>query len=549
MGHRTVPAPSCPSGHVGSQIHARRERATTVGTTRQWRCRYVDDEDGETYVHYFTVLSKPSLHHRELVDATVPNPPCPYPGHEKRSVSPSGRYETAAGERQRYQCRDPEGVERRHTFSAVLPRDAVEDDTHCEDCKVLTPSNAGAEAPTRRTNYPADVIYSVLRDLASGLAYTHASMRALRLMKRPTGRSRSVRDASGARIEVDELNDAGQFSPDREQKAHWHIAADILERYGPIVAELAFAEMAADEKADREAGLPVVYFADEVPVKRDFARSSSLNAAPVVWCALVITRTKWVKDPRTGKAVGRSNELVRIRALPNATTEAWQLALSELKAPDFLVADGAAAIEKAAKLTWGRKTTFVPCTYHALTNITKRLTPTGDQPPQKLRDHLFALTRAGMAADGRAHVTGWFDELDRLADVEDISRDAVAAIRRQYQPLLIRTAAVAQANNHPEVQVSNAAVEADIQKWVGRMTTRRGAMMTNLPRTNLLGDVIVAGANDKLLHQHTVTNAIREASHETSGWAAPPRYLTEPAGALGLRDAFSVVELLERPRS
>lgn len=542
MGHRTVPAPSCPEWHIDSQIHARESRETSQGTTRVFRCRYVDAEDSETYYHYFTVLTGPKRQPRELIDASVPVPPCPDKKHGDRTVWPCGTYSTLAGERQRYQCLDPDDQENtRHTFSALLPRSAVEEDTCCEDCRVLTPKNAGAEAPTRRTNYPASTIYSVLRDLADGSAYTHASMRALKQMGRPTGRSRRVGEQSAAN-----LTKAGNFSPDREQKAHWHIAADILERYGPTITEPMFEAMTAEEDKDREAGLPVVYFADEVPVKRDFARSSSLNSSPVVWTALVVTRTQWEKDPETNKVVGRSSKLVRVRALPNATTEAWTLVLSELKAPGFLIADGAAAIEKAAKNVWGNATTVVPCMYHALTNITKKLTPSKGQLPEKVRDHMYGLTRDDMKAFGPKAVTDWFDQLEVLAEHQDIPLDAVVTQRRQYEPLLCRTAGVAKAGNDPEVQVSNAAVEAQILLWVKKMTRRRGAMMSNLPRTNLLGDLMVAGANGALLSQHQVTQAIRAASTATKGWAPPPRALTGPAGVLGLRDAFSITELLDR---
>jgi len=92
----------------------------------------------------------------------------------------------------------------------------------------------------------------------------------------------------------------------------------------------------------------------------------------------------------------------------------------------------------------------------------------------------------------------------------------------------------------------NAAVEAQILLWVKKMTRRRGAMFSNLPRTNLLGDLMVPGSNGALLNQHEVIRAIRDTAREVRGWAPPPRALTEPAGAMGLRDAFSVTELLER---
>ncbi len=197
-------------------------------------------------------------------------------------------------------------------------------------------------------NYPASVVYSVLHDLAEGRAYTYASMRALEQLERPTGRSRRVQGQT-----VSELNEAGLISPDREQKAHWHIAADVLERFAPIITEPAFKAIHAEEMEYRAAGLPVVYVADEVPVKRDYARSVGYTSSPVVWNALVISRMAWVKDP-DGKLVGRSSKLVRVRALPNVTKEAWTLVLSELDAPDFLIADGAAAIEQAAKAVSGR---------------------------------------------------------------------------------------------------------------------------------------------------------------------------------------------------
>lgn len=99
------------------------------------------------------------------------------------------------------------------------------------------------------------------------------------------------------------------------------------------------------------------------------------------------------------------------------------------------------------------------------------------------------------------------------------------------------------------MQVSNSAVESQIRLWVKRLTTRRGAMFSNLARTNLLGDLIVAAANGALLDQHEVARTLREASTRTGGWAPPPRALTEPAGVLGLRDAISVTELLERHSS
>jgi hypothetical protein len=506
--------------------------------TRVFLCRY--EKDGEPAAHYFTVLTRPNAELRLLIDQAVSAPECPQPEHGERHVWGNGTYKTAAGERQRYRCVSRSDDSDVHTFSAPLPRAAVEDDTCCPDCDVLTPRHAGAEAASRRLNVPTPVVVSVLRDLADGHAYTAVSKRALEQMKRPTGRVRTVAGRT-----PEELHDAGEFGPRRELKAHWHLSADVLERFAPFITEPALDAIRVEEASFRDAGLPIVYFADEVPVKRDYARSATLTSAPVVWTALVVTRTSWERDEH-GKVVGRSARLVRVRALPNASADAWRLVLAELAAPDFLIADGAAAIEKAAAAVWGKKTTLVPCMYHATRNIEANLTPARGRLADKVRDHMYRLSRELMRDGGPKAVSTWFDELEDVAAAANLPADLAAAQRRRYEPLLRRTALVAQRHNDPEVQVSNSAVEALIRSWVKRLTTRRGAMFTNLARTNLLGDLIVAAANGALLDEHEAARTLREASKRTGGWAPPPRALTEPVGVLGLRDTFSVTELLER---
>ena len=535
---KRVPVPSCPEGHFVSRVQPWGKRATERGATRVFRCRFEDA--GAVGTHYFTVLAQPKADARLHIDQAVPAPSCPQSDHAGRRVWANGTYRTAAGERQRYRCLSREDDTDIHSFSAALPRAAVTDDTCCPDCEVLTPRHGGTEAASRRLNVPTPVVVSVLRDLADGHAYTAVAKQALEQMRRPTGRVRRVNGKT-----PDELHEAGQFGPRREMKAHWHISADILERFGPFITEPALEAMRGEDARYRADGLPVVYFADEVPVKRDYARSSKRTSAPVVWTALVVTRTRWELD-EDGTVTGRSSRLVRVRALPNGSTDAWRLVLGELDAPDFLVADGAAAIEKAAAAVWGKETTVVPCMYHATRNIEVNLTPAQGRLADKVRDHMYRLSRDMMRDGGPNAVTTWFDDLEHVTAAAALPADLVAAQRRRYEPLLRRTALVAQQHNDPEVQVSNSAVEAQIRQWVKRLTTRRGAMFSNLARTNLLGDLIVAAANGALLDQHEVARTIRLASKSTRGWAPPPRALTEPAGVLGLRDAFSVTELLER---
>ncbi len=544
---RTVPMARCALGHVSVQLHARAERDSKRGTTRTYRCRYLGD-DGLLYEHHFTVLVKsvdstPEEATRALIDDAVPVPPCPTDGHDVgRVVVLFGTYDTAAGSQQRYQCR-PVGkhtAKQRHTFSAVLPRSAVTDETCCGDCAVPTPRNAGTEAPSRRLPIPASVVYAVLHDLAEGRAYTRASIRALERMGRPTGRVRTVDGRT-----PDQLNDDRPPSPDREMKAHWHLSADILERFGPIVTEPALAKIAAEEADFRKRKLPVVYLADEVPVVRDYARSTTLTNATVVWHALVISGLRWNGTSRS-TVTGWSSRLVRFRALPNATAEAWQLVLSELEAPDYLVADGASQISAAAKAVWGEQTRIVPCIYHAAENLRAKLTGEDGTLPDKVRDHLFDLSRATLAAKGAPAATAWFEDLETIASACGLPADVVRALRQRYEPLLERSAEVAHSRKKPRVPISNTGVEGQIREWVSGVTERRGPMFANIGRTNLLADLVVAASNGALLNQHEVVQVIRNASRDQGGWSPPPRALTEAAGAMSLRDAYSIEALLEQ---
>ena len=132
MAHRSVPAPSCPLGHINSQIHARGTKSTKRGTTRWFRCHYIDDEDGESHHHHFTGLCEPAVldpntKARHLLDAAIPVPPCPDTTHQGRVVYHHGTYKTADGTRQRYQCRvrGTKSKEGLHTFSSVKRRHLV----------------------------------------------------------------------------------------------------------------------------------------------------------------------------------------------------------------------------------------------------------------------------------------------------------------------------------------------------------------------------------------------------------------------------------------
>jgi hypothetical protein len=45
MAFKTIRSPFCPEGRDRSQVHGQGTKKLKSGTTRQWRCRYVE-EDG-----------------------------------------------------------------------------------------------------------------------------------------------------------------------------------------------------------------------------------------------------------------------------------------------------------------------------------------------------------------------------------------------------------------------------------------------------------------------------------------------------------------------
>lgn len=217
---------------------------------------------------------------------------------------------------------------------------------------------------------------------------------------------------------------------------------------------------------------------------------------------LVVSRTRW--EPSTTRA-NRSSRLLRVRALPKRTQRAWELVLGELAPPDFLVCDGASAIRNAAAAVWADETQIVPCTYHALTNITAGLTVVKTPLPTKVTDHLRSLTRDAMSEHGPGLVSEWFDELEILLAGAGLPIDSLWNLRALYEPLLKESAVVAKTHTNPRVPISNAGAEILISNWVKPLVDRRGPMFTNLPRTNLLGDLIVAGSNGALLNARAVT--------------------------------------------
>lgn len=536
MGRRTNPTPMCPAGHVGT-VCAWGRNAGRHGGTQRWRCTPADGSDPHTWSTPLPASGDPVA----LIKTAIPAPPCPLhqtggPDDGNYQVKVFTVYRTRAGSRQRYKCHNTT-TGQMHTFSTPLPRQAVEDDTCCPDCGVPTPYNSGSEATARRSVYPIWLVIKALGWLAEGHSYSAVGVRVLRNLGQPTGRRRKVANASNV------------TGPKRDLRAHWHVAADLLEVFGPTASQMASSVIAADIDAYRAANLPVVYIADDLNVYRKFARSRRHATSVVRWNALVLTRKHW----HTGDTGGTySNRLVNLRALPTLDTAAWSIVLSEVAQPDFLVADGSSSIAAAAAAVWGSAVELVPCVYHLGVNLSRKLAGAGGNLPVKLTDHLSLLNRANLSkvshpADLDESFLDWFfTEMAALTDAAGLPRSTFYEAEKTYRPQLERVAQIAQTYG-PVVPLSNTAAERVINTLVKPLTGARGPLFTNLARTNLLCELVVAGHNGVLDDEHTLGHAIQDLNRANFGWANPNRDLTEPAGTFGLQDP-GVIPILAGPR-
>jgi hypothetical protein len=558
VGKRTVPAPSCPDGHVDVTVHAYGKRMSERGESRRYRC---SPRSGSTTPrHFFEVLTDPATNTTAALDAVKPPPQCPFHEHhdtERFTVERFGPYETQQRKVQRYRCVDKQTVVKAaelvkprdggapylrparhasHTFSSALPRSLVLVETECRACEVPTPPNAGTESTTRYHAYPPEVVFTTLKELADGVSYAEASKRAMRAIGREVGETREKRKPNPGAAKPKRSPVKGAA---RDSKAHWHVAADMLERFASLIIERSNAAVAQEIAWARAEGLPLVYQADEKDVRRGYARSSR-SASNNAWAALVVSRVHWENK----HAVSSSNRLHAFRCLPTRRTDAWELVLSELERPDFLVADGSSPIRNAAANVWGAKVQFVPCLWHAKLNMLEAVLPAGlEVEPDKLTDHFATLSRSYLTEHGPDGIRPWFEDLERIAVACDLPLDAVWGLDTNYGPLLRECAKVAARTKGPVVPISNSGVENTMRSNIDPLVKRRGPMFTNLARTNLLADLIVARSNGALLDSIGVTADIRDANRQLGGWSPPPRILTERIGVLGLRDP-DVIKIL-----
>ena len=483
-----------------------------------------------------------------------PPPPCRDPEHTGSAVTRYGRYgKRTAKPRQRYRCRYGEaddGTDLWHTFTPPLPREHVHEFGHaCAECDELRGVHHGDAAVARRHAWSARVVARGLDQLSAGASYADVSRWALRTAgQHARGRDNGPKDPNNTTKRPPRPR--SMDSPDV-----WHIAADWVEAFGPVVwapveqrlRAQALAHRATSD-ALRAAGQPVrlpqVLLLDDVPV---YARDATTGKArrDAGFYLLVAAEVTWreptpepAPDPFTAPVPEPGAQLRLVRAMAKSNRPAWRLVFDELGyAPDYVVADAGTGLTGAVRAHYtAAGTVFVPSVWHLSEAVKKVLadTPRGlvatasgtKELPQDIAAHLRLLARGGDALAGGAEWRGWWKVLEDMFQAGRLPVDALVKRRKQYEAPM--AAALPSLAVHPYVPLATGALERLIRARVKPMLSLRASGFANIERTNSLMDLAVARAHGAFDDLAAVAALLRADAGRGAGWAVPVRSVDDP---------------------
>lgn len=523
---KTSPAAVCPDpAHKGSHVAANGTRTTATGTRRRYRCEPTAGD-----AHTFTVVLT------ETGDAAMRNlsPPPPCPRGHTGTATRSGTYGTRVAEkRQLYRCVPDDEAFRPHDFAAMLPRDHIHrGNEDCVECRELRGIHRGEEAAARRHTWSARVVARGLDRIAAGETYASVSKWALRV----AGSEKRQRKNSKKQYRT---------TP-QTSKDVWHIAADWVEAFSPLVWEEVVERLELRTQSARSAERPVVWLIDDTSIKKRPGRKKTREGFNL----LVIS--EWVGDDADA-----AGQLRLVRALPTRTTDAWKLVLDEPGyAPDIVISD-AAETQLGAVRDLFPQARIVPCLWHVTNNVRKALvdvpgacatSASGSKRLHKdIETHLYQLRRSTGVLDSAANVTTWFDTLETLHIEHQLPLDKMTLQRNYYEPQLVQALPTIAA--YPEMPTTTAAAEVAIRHTLKPAISQRKAGLGNIERTNRLLDLIVARGHKSFDDLNTVAAMLRADAMTDGGHSTPLRHVADPKPLRGryssLRDATLVSELVK----
>lgn len=534
---RRLPLVKCPDPlHRGSNLKANGTRISGSRRVRQYRCSFLLSPP-----HTFTVTIADN---RPV--GWQPNPACPQ--HPEAAVKRNGTYGTGTHRRQSYLCRPADGGPA-HKFTPPLPRAHIGlKGKPCSECDELRGVHHGEAASARRNTWSAKTVARGLDMLSTGLAYGKVSRWALEEANIPIGASRrkspppkepEIDPVTGVAEEIKKIS-----LRSRESHRVWHIAADWVEAFAPVIwgpIEEEMRKTALAERARLDAALaadeplvrPQAIIIDDKPVWSPQGRGKH-NRRDEGFHVLVVSEVIWEETgPRT--------TLRLARAMAKSDTPAWRLVFDELGyAPDFILSDAEPAILSAVRTHYrdSSHTHSIPSIFHIGRSIRHALgiATTYNAP---IEHHLNLLARGSVALASVEAWQQWWDDLAVLVDESGLPRAKFSNQRRNYEGAMAAALPYLLAN--PDVFLSTGGIETQIRE-IDRVLLLR-TQFANIERTNHLFDLVVARAHGAFTHLDEVAHQLRADTSAYDGWTVAMRSIADPGRYSSLRDPALIADL------
>ncbi len=540
------------------------------GQVRQrYRCR----PEGEK-AHTFAVVIRRDSHASPKM---LWSPPPPCERHPGSHVVRNGTYgKGKATRRQRYLCRPSDGSPS-HAFTPPLPRDHVHSGVEqCDVCEELLGTHNGQPAVARRHTWSARIVARGLEKLAGGDTYAETGNWAISV----TGTTRTRRSKQATTDTAPPAEGAKRVSrASRDSRAAWHIAADWVEAFAPVLydpldrrlREEALAERArldalraGGDKLDR----PQVVLIDDIPVWGREPGKPGRRSRQTGYAILVVAELVWpdpalVPDAGAEDAAWFEDEnqpnlrLRLVRAMPNVTATSWLLVLDELGyVPDVVVTDGAKGADLALRTLYANTpTTVVPSMWHLRETIKRAfvqvpaawaLNDKGEQDLiEPLGSHLRSLRRRSVVQMSSRDWAKWWDDLEAMVTAQHYPVEKVRKSRSTWEPAV--ASALSVMRQYPEIHVSTGGLESVMRSRVKPILEKRGNAFANIERTNRLFDLVVVRAHGGFEDLGAVARALRADAESVAGWTVPLRTIADPrpnrSSYSSLRDAVLIDDL------
>lgn len=549
----------CPkASHADGVVQSRGTRVDSRGTWRRYLCRRPNGDE-----HSFRLLVSPAGAGR-VVDA--PPPPCPEHDHSRvvrwgtfRAPVSDPSSDAVRTPRQRYRCYPLDGSPV-HSFSPALTREVVSPGSSCSACDELLSPHRGALTASRHTPWTLRGVVQALNDLSIGQSYSSVSLamrehrdRALHHLAAVHG----VEMRTESQLQVNEdAPDMSSNSYRRKQARNaWHLAANLVEQYAPVLWDHTMSRIEAQEIRQRELNddflrrnpgrrlsQPIVYLLDELPVFLAPSKGAQASLQSNSWSILVVASIQWKPAERGRSLPTRDVKLRLARAYPRGSADAWKLVLNELPvAPDFVIADASEAIRIAVSDYYQNEIVIIPSMFHVMRNIQEPLmaikaaTTTNNGRVEliaPLAKHLGLLSRDDIMTMSVRDLGNWWDHLVYLVSQVPAPVAQINNKRKFYEQRIADALPVLQAN--PQLPASNAGVEARIRTNLAPLMEARKYLFRNLTRTNFLLDLATVRDNGGFTNLDALAALIRTNNEESGGWAAKPRAVGDKQPMAGL---------------